>query len=237
MCGRSAIPFALRQLADRFDADLPDLPFQPTYNAAPGQHLPVIVEIAPGQRQIQLMHWGLVARWTSKKPLPPPINARAETVSEKPMFRDLIAHKRCLMPAAGFYEWQERGSGKSRQPYFIRVKDEPSIAFACIWDDTKPEGAPDYVAGSFAVVTTAANDAIASIHHRMPVILDKSEEALWLASDVQAADAVLPLLDAFPAERIEVVPISKRVNSVRNDGEMLIEPVGLASFLEQRNLF
>jgi len=207
------------------------------FNAAPSQYLPVVVEVEPDHRRIQLMAWGLLPAWKSRKPLPPITNARSETLNEKPMFRKLLPHKRCVVPASGFYEWQAQRDGKGKQPYLVRVKDEPIVALAGLWDETKPDGAPDEVAGSFTIITTAANAVIAPIHHRMPVILDRTEEELWLSSDVDEVDAVLPLLDPLPADRIELFPVSTRVNNARNNDVSLIEPVKIDREPEQRNLF
>jgi putative SOS response-associated peptidase YedK len=128
------------------------------------------------------------------------------------------------VPASGFYEWQSRGEGEKKQPFFIYVKDEPIIALAGLWDETRPEDAPDTVKGSFTIITTSANKEMEKFHHRMPVILERNEEDLWLASDVETAEAVVPLLDAYPANRIEAFPVSTRVNSVRNNDASLIEP-------------
>jgi putative SOS response-associated peptidase YedK len=236
MCGRYVLA-APEDLSERFTADQLSFAINPTWNAAPSQFLPVIVESAPDHWQIQLMHWGLLPRWKSKKPLPPPINARAESVTEKPMFRNLITHRRCLVPASGFYEWQARGEGEKKQPYFIHVKDEPLIAFAGLWDETKPEDAPDAVKGSFAIVTTSANKEMEKLHHRMPVILERNEEDLWLASDVDIAEAVVPLLDAYPGKRIDAFPVSTRVNSVRNNDASLLEPDKSDKDPEQGSLF
>ena len=236
MCGRYVLA-APDDLSERFTADQLNFAFESTFNAAPSQYLPVIVEVAPDHWQIQLMHWGLLPRWKSKKPLPPPINARAETVSEKPMFRSLVANRRCLVPASGFFEWQNRGEGERKQPYFIHVKDEPIIAFAGLWDETRPENASDSVSGSFTIITTGASKSMSSLHHRMPVILERNEEALWLASDVDEPDAVLPLLDPYPEGRIEAFPVSTNVNNVRNNDPSLIAPDETEREPEQGNLF
>ena len=236
MCGRYVLA-APDDLSERFTADQLSFALTPTYNAAPSQFLPVVVEVAPDHWQIQLMHWGLLPRWTSKKPLPPPINARAESVADKPMFRNLITQRRCLVPASGFYEWKDRGEGEKKQPYYIHVKDEPLIAFAGLWDETTPDGAPESVKGSFTIVTTGASKDIDKLHHRMPVILERNEEDLWLASDVETAEAVIPLLDAFPANRIEAFPVSMRVNSVRNNDETLVDPDKVERHPEQGSLF
>jgi putative SOS response-associated peptidase YedK len=222
MCGRYVLA-APDDLSERFTAEQLSFSINPNFNAAPSHAMPVIVEVAPDRWQVQLMHWGLLPRWKSKKPLPPPINARAESVAEKSMFRNLVTQRRCLVPASGFYEWQARGEGERKQPYFIHVKDEPLIALAGLWDETRPDDAPDEVQGSFTIVTTNASKEMEKFHHRMPVILERNEEDLWLASDVQTAEAVLPLLDAIPAGRLEAFPVSTRVNNVRNNDASLLE--------------
>jgi putative SOS response-associated peptidase YedK len=225
MCGRYVLE-APEDLSERFHVRQVAFNFRPTFNAAPSQLLPVIVEAAPEVWEARLMHWGLIPRWkNSGKPLPPPINARAESVDEKPMFRGLVTKRRCLVPASGFYEWQARGAGERKQPYFIHVADEPLFAFAGLWDETRPEGADDVVAGSFTIVTTAANEAMSSLHHRMPVILDRSDEATWVSTELQEASAVMPLLRPLPSERIAAFPVSLAINNVRNDEPELIEPI------------
>lgn len=226
MCGRYVLE-APEDLSERFHVRQVAFNFRPTFNAAPSQLLPVIVEAAPEVWEARLMHWGLIPRWKNTgKPLPPPINARAETVDEKPMFRGLVTRRRCLVPATGFYEWQARGAGERKQPYFIHVRDEPLFAFAGLWDETKPEGADDEVAGSFTIVTTSANEAMSPLHHRMPVILDREDEATWVSTELQEAGAVMPLLRPFPSARIDAFPVSLAVNNVRNDDPDLIEPLG-----------
>jgi putative SOS response-associated peptidase YedK len=236
MCGRYVLA-APDDLSERFTANQLSFTINPNYNAAPSQFMPVIVEVEPDHWQIQRMHWGLIPRWTSKKPMPPPINARAETVADKPMFRNLVTHKRCLVPATGFYEWQARGAGEKKQPFFIHVSDQSIFAFAGLWDETRPEDAPEDVAGSFTIITTSANEAMSAFHHRMPVILERNEEDLWLASDVEASDMVMPLLDQYPAARIEAFPVSTRVNSVRNNDPDLMDPIDVAPDEEQGSLF
>lgn len=236
MCGRFVVA-APEDISERFDAPQLSQALPPIFNAAPSQLLPVIVEVEPDLREIRLMHWGLVPRWKTGKALPPPINARAESITEKPMFRNLIATRRCLVPASGFYEWQSRGAGEKKQPYFIHVRNEPLIAFAGIWDETRPEGAPSECAGSFAIITTDANEDVMKLHHRMPAIIDREDEATWLSVDLQDANVVMPLLRPFPVGRIDAFPVSSRVNSVRNDDPSLIEPQAPTAEPEQGTLF
>jgi putative SOS response-associated peptidase YedK len=236
MCGRFFLTTP-DQIAARFPAlQQIGLDLRATYNAAPSQALPVIVETEPDVWEAKLMHWGLVPRWKgSGKPMQPPINARAETLAEKSMFKRLLPAQRCLVPASGFYEWQATATGK--QPYAIHPTDQKLFAFAGLWDETIPDNGPTDVAGSFTIVTTAANSMMAQLHHRMPVILDPNEESTWLSIDLQEPDAVIPLLDAYPADRMEVFPVSTAVNSVRNNEPRLVEPLENAPDPVQESLF
>jgi putative SOS response-associated peptidase YedK len=235
MCGRLYF-FEPELIAAHFESTAKGIELRPTYNGAPSQPLLVVVERADGLRETKLMHWGLIPRWKGDGPkIPPPINARSETVAEKAMFKRLLAMRRCLVPANGFYEW--RAGGERKQPYAIHPTDRQLFAFAGLWDDTRPEGAPEGVSGSFTIITTAANEFMSELHHRMPVILDRDEEALWLDSGVQEPDAVLPLLDAYDAAKLEAYPVSLAVNSVRNDSPDLIAPIELEPETVQGSLF
>ena len=149
-----------------------------------------------------------------------PIHARAETAAEKPMFRDLIRRRRCLVPASGFYQWRRRGRGK--QPYFVAVKGRPLFAFAGLYDEAEPGDGPPVA--SFAVLTTAANALLAPIHDRMPVILHPEDEALWLSREITDPRELEPLLRPFPSEELVAYQVATVVNDARRDGPELIEP-------------
>lgn len=219
MCGRYMIQGS-DDLSERFKLTGSQLRWLGTYNAAPSEQLPIVVEAEDGERQLRLMQWGLVPRWT--KPggrSVAPINARAETVRDKPMFRRLIGSRRCLVPANGFYEWQQQGGPK--QPYFIGVNDEPLFAFGGLYD----EGAGEEDPGSYTILTTQANELVAPIHNRMPVILRPEDEGDWLSREVTDADFIERLFAPFAADDMFAYPVSKAVNNVRNDGPELIEPL------------
>jgi putative SOS response-associated peptidase YedK len=236
MCGRFFLTNP-EQIAARFpDLVQASFPLRETYNAAPSQALPVIIETGPDRWEPRLMHWGLLPRWKNAgKAMPPPINARGETLPEKPMFKRLLAERRCLVPASGFFEWLAVDKGK--QPYAIRPTDHRVFALAGLWDETVPDDAEADVSGSFTIVTTAANAKLAQFHQRMPVILDTGEDATWLSIDLKEPDAVMPLLDAYPAERMEAYPVSLAVNNVRNNDPSLIEPITLEPKLTREPLF
>lgn len=204
----------------RYDFDL-----HPNWNAAPTQTLPVVVE-EDDAWVVRGMHWGLIPKWTKpgQRPKVMPINARSETAAEKPMFKGLIRRRRCIVPANGFYEWQARGGAK--QPYFIHPEDRDLFLFAGLWDEANagPEGEPIQ---SFTILTTEANAAMASLHDRMPVVVPDDAVPDWLdreETEVEPLEAVLRVSVDTP---IELTPVSKAVNSPKNNSPELLEPVDI----------
>src|SRR3954452_21933328 len=177
MCGRYVIEWLPDEIHERFILrEIPRSLFA-SFNAAPTQQLPVIVESSEGERELVMMRWGLIPRWA--RPGDPkavaPINARAESVLEKPMFRGLLGKKRCLVPANGYFEWKRQGERK--QPYYFTTKDQELFAFAGLYDDyVDADGNPGK---SYTILTTVPNSFAANFHLRMPVILDKDAEQLW----------------------------------------------------------
>jgi putative SOS response-associated peptidase YedK len=194
------------------------------YNIAPGQQIP-LVRLADGTRELVMADWGLVPSWMKQKPTSKPmINARSETIAEKPSFRAAFARRRCLVPANGFYEWQKGEGGKT--PMLIHLEDQVLFAFAGIWEAWwGPDG--DELLESVAIVTRAATPNIAPIHDRMPVMLGEGDIALWLGEEEVAPVEVLPRLAQRQAHEIHFHAVSKRVNAVQNDDPGLIEPVSI----------
>jgi putative SOS response-associated peptidase YedK len=191
------------------------------FNIAPGTRQPVIVQEA-GERELSTMQWGLIPRWSkdlrSAKPL---INARAETLAEKPSFRTLLNGRRCLVPASGFYEWKKEGRRKT--PFYFRLRERPVFSFAGlydVWHDPQGEGYATYT-----IITTAPNSLMAPIHNRMPAILFPEDETLWVSSDVLAPSALTRILAPYPDGEMEAYPVSPLVNNPANDDEQLIAPV------------
>ena len=246
MCGRYTLFTPAAELETRFGADFGD--FDPSYNCAPGQELPVIADEDP--TAARRMEWGLTPSWADESfGL---INARAETVREKRSFADAFERRRCLVPADGFYEWVDgggpdgtdgRGGGSGKTPYRVAFEDDRPFAMAGLyerWEPPEPEttqtGLGAFGGGSaesdddgtdgpvetFTVVTTEPNDLVADLHHRMAVILEPDEEATWLRGDPDEAAA---LLDPYPADELTAYPVSTRVNSPAVDTPELIEPV------------
>jgi putative SOS response-associated peptidase YedK len=167
-----------------------------------------------------LAKWGLIPSWAKDMKIGNQlINARADTVATKPSFRSAFKSRRCLIPADGFYEWQKTEDGK--QPFHICMKDKQAFAFAALWEWWKPEeGEP---VQSCAIITTDANELMAPVHNRMPVILPPEDYSTWLNA-TPTTELLLPLLKPFSADQMEAYPVSKSVNNPRNQGEQLIEP-------------
>jgi putative SOS response-associated peptidase YedK len=224
MCGRYVLK-APEDISERFQLRQFNLHLSPVYNAAPSMELPVIVENEGGDWEAKLMRWGLIPRWA--KPgdkTVAPINARAETLLEKPMFRSLVGRKRCLVPASGFYEWKQQQGRK--QPYFVSLPDESTFALAGLYDEFQDkDGAP---IASYTIVTTQPNDLMATLHNRMPVILPRRDEEEWLSREVTDPVQVERLLVPFPTDAMTAWPVSPAVNNVRNDDPRLIEPLAEA---------
>ncbi len=186
------------------------------FNVAPSTGIPVIRSIE-GERTLSLMHWGLIPFWAKDTKIGyKTINARAETVATKPAFRAAYKARRCLIPAAGFFEWK-RGV-EAKQPHYIHKQDGNPIAFAGLWETWK---SPDETIESCTIVTTEANEMMAELHNRMPVILDAHDFDWWMTGD---GKEVGQLLKPCPSEWLEAYPISRRVNNPRNGGDDLQAP-------------
>lgn len=220
MCGRFTItspPEALRALFGY--EEHPNFP--PRYNIAPTQPIP-IVRLMNAKRSFQLVRWGLVPSWSKEMPKSVLINARAETIDDKPSFRGGFRHRRCLVPADGFYEWQAQAGGP-KQPFLIRRRDRQPFAMGAIWEDWLTADGSEL--DSAAIITTAANDTLKPVHQRMPLILDSEEWDTWLNTEEISAKDARKLLKPAPDDLLEAVPVSPRVNRVSEDDPGLIEPV------------
>nr|WP_281270791.1 SOS response-associated peptidase [Pelagibacterium lacus] len=231
MCGRYAVTLpheAMRQIFGY--ANLIDS--VPRYNIAPTQ--PVIaVWTEAGERRARLARWGLVPHWVKDpREFPLLVNARAETMAQKPAFRDAVNHGRCILPASGYYEWHALPNGK-KQPYYITLRSGEPMALAGLYTNwTGPEGEE---VDTVATITVPAGPDVAHIHHRMPAILKGSEIDAWLdVRGVRFAEAARPILPQ-PEGVMAAHPVSTRVNSAANDGPELIEPVSEILSDEPRN--
>jgi putative SOS response-associated peptidase YedK len=222
MCGRFTASFEFREIKVRYNLGR-DLPlFARRYNIAPSQEVPVIVQ-EDGVNELKPMRWGLVPSWA-----PDPsignrlINARAETITEKPSFRRLIESRRCLIPADGFYEWRREGSRKI--PVWFYLKEKEPFAFAGLWDvwrDVEGE-----VLHTFTIITTVPNALLRRIHHRMPVMFDTLQARQWLDPRLSTRNAdIAAVLAPFPSELMESHDVSLLVNKPEIDSLDCINPV------------
>ncbi|MBI1294093.1 hypothetical protein GC175_03930 [bacterium] len=221
MCGRFALRASPEQLAELFD--LPEAPpAAPRYNIAPTQ--PVFsVRTNPhtGVREATFFTWGLVPSWADDPSIGSRmINARAETVAEKPSFRAAYKYRRCLIPTDSFYEWQKTKEGK--QPHLIGMADGAPFAFAGLWEHWERNGS---VIESCTILTTDANELVSPIHNRMPVILDPADFDEWLSPKIQGGDKLRHLLRPFPKERMKAYPVSTLVNNPRNEDPSCVAPL------------
>ena len=222
MCGRFTLFEADKILSREFGVSgIP--PLSPRYNIAPSQAVAAVRTASAGTgRELALLRWGLIPSWSKDPAIGNRlINARAETVREKPSFRNAFRRHRCLIPANGFYEWQRLERGK--QPYFVRMRDERLFAFAGLWD--RWESPDKGVIESCTILTTVANAVLSTIHDRMPVILPPAEYARWLDPALQNTDSLAPLLAPFPAEEMLAFPVSPRVNIPTVDDQECMAPL------------
>lgn len=230
MCGRFTLISSAEDLVEQFQLfEVPSL--SPRYNIAPSQPVATVRQ-SPGNggRELALLRWGLVPFWAKDPSIGARmINARAETAAEKPSFRAAFRQRRCLVPADGFYEWQQQAQGK--QPFYIRLRDERTLALAGLWEHW--EGTEGATIDSCTVLTTQPNDLIRPLHSRMPVVLGPQDYDLWLDPNVQSPERLQPLLRPYPSGEMVAYPVSKWVNSPQNDGPRCIEPLpGVQQTLE-----
>ena len=224
MCGRFTLQTPVKELATFFGlAETPDLAAR--YNIAPTQPVATVV-VLTGNRRLRLMRWGLVPPWAKDLSIGSRmINARAETVAEKPAFRSAFKHRRCLVMADGFFEWQTKG--KAKQPYHVARKDGSPFAFAGLWERWEPADGGEPVE-SCTIITTEANALVRRFHDRMPVILDPEDFDLWLDPAVTEPERLPPLLRPYPAEKMEAYPVSSIVNSPAHESAECLQPVSVS---------
>ena len=223
MCGRVRLSNDHSEIKIKLNAaDLESPAQRPNYNAAPSQLLPVIRQYPEtGKRTIDCLSWGLIPHWTTDpNPKVRPINARAERVATHPLFKDAYAKRRCLVPMNGFYEWKAEAGKKRKQPYFISMKDQSQFCVAGIWENWKHPMTGEWIR-TYAIITTEPNALCATVHDRMPVILDPDDYSRWLGSEADPRDLLRP----YPAEKMQAWPVSTRVNSPSHNDASLLEPI------------
>lgn len=224
MCGRFTLFSSQQEIQDQYQVGW-DGEIRQRYNIAPTQSVLVVVQDESGERKAEWFRWGLIPFWAKEPSIGNRlINARGETVDQKPSFRHLLTRKRCLILTNGFFEWKKQGGRK--QPYFIYRKDQKLFSFAGLWDYWQDDQQAIY---SCTIITTEANERIKPIHSRMPVLLEKEQEQLWLDPSLTDRDYIKSLLVPFDEEAIGVYPISTLVNSPRNDEPDLLKPIATES--------
>jgi len=212
MCGRYDLHTLLDELQQYFGLS-DEIDFTPHYNVAPSYRMPIVREDTTG-RHLALAQWGFVPHWAKGAANVKPINARAETLADKPTFRDSLRNRRCLIPANGFYEWTREG--RRKQPHYLKLDDSELLAFAGLWDR---RAGPDGPLDTFAIITTGANDTMRAVHDRMPVILDRAAHDDWLIRG--RTDLLAPYGRGMTCH-----PVSTRVNAPANDSPDLILAAG-----------
>ncbi|NMB79689.1 MAG: SOS response-associated peptidase [Methanomicrobiales archaeon] len=222
MCGRYSL-ICIDDLGNRFRVHNPMIGSRSHFNISPASEMPVIVRNDAGnENAIVPMRWGLVPHWAQDpKTAQKPINARAETLLEKPMFAPLVRSHRCLVPASGFFEWKKEG--KRKIPFYFTVPGQPLFAFAGLFSQWKsPDGT---VLSTYTIITCPANVLLAGVHDRMPVILAQENESRWLSQEPLAPGDLAQILAPFPAAAMQKMPVSDLVNSPAVDDERIIRPL------------
>ncbi len=218
MCGRFSLTKEELEIEKRFNAKFYSNDLVKRYNVAPSQLTLVITDEKP--RELQLYKWGLIPSWAKEPAIGyKMINAKSETLFEKPSFRNIIRKRRCLVISDGFYEWKHL-AGKLKQPYRIGLKGDELFAFAGLWDTWTDKDTGE-VMPTFSIITTAANQLVHPIHDRMPVLLHQQAETAWLSPDL-TENAIRELLQPYPDTEMKAYPVSGMVNSPKNDCEDLI---------------
>lgn len=221
MCGR-IVRLDDQRIREVFEVtEFSETRITPRFNIAPAQ-VDLLIRPYDGGRQLLPSRWGLIPVWAKERSIGAKMfNARAETLTERPAFRNLVGRSRCIVPASGFYEW--KAAGKRKTPLYIHRADGEPLAFAGLWTTWRDPDSGETVV-SHTVITCAPNDFMGQIHNRMPVILDKDSLEQWLDPEITAADAVMPLLGPAREGLLTAFPVSTAVNNARNDGPHLIEP-------------
>jgi putative SOS response-associated peptidase YedK len=222
MCGRFLLAVNPAEMQEAFPGfDFPS-DIKPRYNIAPSQ--PVIVLPNDSSMKADYFLWGLIPSWSKDLSIGSRmINARSETLSEKPSFRGPYKYHRCLIPSNGFYEWKKLPGSNKKLPYFIQLKNNQVFAFAGLWDEVQTNDGS--LIKTCTIITTTPNSLIATIHNRMPVILPKEHHSLWLDPNPTPPSDLQKYLMSFPAEEMIATPVSPYVNNPINDSPVCIEPI------------
>lgn len=237
MCGRFTLASDAEALQQTFFNFGIPTNLAPRYNISPTQDVAVIAntstdpEVPPGTREMEFFHWGLIPSWAKDPKIGNRmINARSETLSEKPSFRNAYKRRRCLILADGYYEWKKIPGDRLKQPVYIRLKSQKPFALAGLWETWEADAAEETLR-SCTIITCPPNAALEQIHHRMPVILPQEAYATWLSPTEQSAETLQPLLIPYADEEMEAYPVSRFVNRPVNDSVECIAPFQATEFL------
>lgn len=239
MCGRATLVTSIEDIAEVFGVEPTLPPGPPRFNIAPGTDLVAIHPTKTKPRELVMLRWGLIPWWSNDKKIANrTINARSETVVNAPAFRDAFKTRRCLIVVDGFYEWEKTGDSPTKRPHHIRYADRRPFALAGVWDRWTSKESGEVIE-SCSIVTTPAHGEIVRLHDRMPLVLAEPERDLWLGSadDAKAVLANAKATQEARANELVLVPVSKRVNDVRNDDPSCLEGPAADPLPKQTNLF
>ena len=225
MCGRYTLHQKTQSLKDRYRLNVVPGNLRANYNVAPGQFMPVVIS-EDGKQRAELMKWGLIPTWAKDPKIGYKlINARDDGIFDKPIWRNVILKKRCLIPADGFYEWKRHTvDGKQqKQPFYIKPKHDDLFSFAGVWDAWKDVEGLEWK--TYSIITTSPNKEMKHVHDRMPVILHKEDEASWLEPSVQSREDLEHFLQPYEDDGLEIYEVSRDVNVARNNDAKLIYPI------------
>ena len=224
MCGRLVIDLSPEMITEIYGIIKKiDRELNPRYNVVPSQTIPIVREDVEGSRELTFVRWGLIPSWAKDISIGNSlINARSETAAEKPSFRSAFKRRRCVIPSGGFYEWQ-RQDGKRKQPWYFRMADGSPVSIAGLWEHW--QGSDGQIIESCSILTTSANELMAPIHDRMPVILSHEDHATWLNPKLTDGAPLKALCRPCPADLLNAYPVSPMVNSPKNDSADCIEPI------------
>ena len=222
MCGRFASKGSAKDIEKEFKVGkLNKLKFAPRYNIAPSQTIPAILE-TDGARTAQELRWGLIPSWAKDDAIGNKlINARAETLSEKPSFRNAFRSHRCIIPASGFYEWAKKGAS-AKQPFYFYLKEKPVFGFAGLWEEWLDKQSGELVE-TCTIITTEANEVLEPVHDRMPVILKAEDYDRWLDEKLKDTAELQSLLVPYPADEMASHAVSRAINNPAYDAPELID--------------
>lgn len=231
MCGRFSQSFSAAAISTAFQVEVSEIP--PHYNVAPSQAVAAAIETEAGARQLKWLRWGLIPAWAKDPSIGyKTINARAETAAQKPSFRSAFRHRRCVIPADGFYEWEriDGDSKRKKQPYFISRQQQRPLAFAGLYERWESETGD--VRETCTILTTTANELMATIHDRMPVILAPQDYEAWLDPGNKNLDRLQSLLVPYPAADMQMYSVSTIVNNPRHNTPECQQPLTQASIVD-----